>query len=46
VRLAHRIRELDELPHKLRDMPSIKKVKYWYAQSFQVSFVPLIILPS
>ncbi|QRV91641.1 alpha-ketoacid dehydrogenase kinase [Ceratobasidium sp. AG-Ba] len=35
VRLAHRIRELDELPHKLRDMPSIKKVKYWYAQSFQ-----------
>ncbi|KAG9093738.1 hypothetical protein FS749_013832 [Ceratobasidium sp. UAMH 11750] len=35
VRLAHRIRELDELPHQLRDMPSIKKVKYWYAQSFQ-----------
>ncbi|KAJ1310845.1 hypothetical protein OPQ81_009363 [Rhizoctonia solani] len=35
VRLAHRIRELDELPHNLRDMPSIKKVKNWYAQSFQ-----------
>jgi pyruvate dehydrogenase kinase 2/3/4 len=42
VRLAHRIRELDELPHNLRDMPSIKKVKNWYAQSFQVSYQHLV----
>lgn len=37
VRLAHRVKELDELPHNLSDMPSIIKVKNWYAQSFQVS---------
>lgn len=36
VRLAHRVKELDELPHNLSDMPSIKKVKNWYAQSFEV----------
>ena len=36
VRLAHRMKELDELPHNLSDMPSIKKVKNWYAQSFEV----------
>lgn len=36
VRLAHRVKELDELPHNLSDMPSIQKVKNWYAQSFQV----------
>ncbi|KAL1920927.1 uncharacterized protein VTP21DRAFT_11562 [Calcarisporiella thermophila] len=35
VRLAHRVKELDELPHGLSEMPSIKKVKNWYAQSFQ-----------
>jgi pyruvate dehydrogenase kinase 2/3/4 len=36
VRLAHRVKELDELPHDLSRMPSIKKVKNWYAQSFEV----------
>lgn len=36
VRLAHRVKELDELPHRLSAMPSITKVKDWYAQSFEV----------
>lgn len=36
VRLAHRAKELDELPHNLGSMPSIQKVKNWYAQSFEV----------
>jgi pyruvate dehydrogenase kinase 2/3/4 len=36
VRLAHRVKELDDLPHNLSAMPSIKKVKNWYAQSFEV----------
>ncbi|KAF8169878.1 mitochondrial branched-chain alpha-ketoacid dehydrogenase kinase-domain-containing protein [Mycena galopus ATCC 62051] len=46
VRLAHRVKELDELPHNLSAMPSIKKVKNWYAQSFEelISF-PAITLP-
>jgi len=42
VRLAHRVKELDELPHNLSAMPSINKVKNWYAQSFEVR----ILLPS
>lgn len=37
VRLAHRVKELDELPEQLNEMPSIKRVKEWYAQSFEVS---------
>ncbi|KIY68502.1 mitochondrial pyruvate dehydrogenase [Cylindrobasidium torrendii FP15055 ss-10] len=41
VRLAHRVKELDELPHNLHAMPSIQKVKNWYAQSFE----ELISLP-
>ncbi|KAH6906639.1 mitochondrial branched-chain alpha-ketoacid dehydrogenase kinase-domain-containing protein [Coprinopsis sp. MPI-PUGE-AT-0042] len=47
VRLAHRVKELDELPHNLSDMPSIKKVKNWYAQSFEelITF-PQIHLPA
>lgn len=46
VRLAHRAKELDELPHSLGSMPSIQKVKNWYAQSFEelISF-PIISLP-
>ena len=36
MRLAHRVKELDELPHNLGAMPSINKVKEWYAQSFEV----------
>jgi len=35
IRLAHRVKELEELPNNLSDMPSIIKVKNWYAQSFQ-----------
>ncbi|KAI9804791.1 MAG: hypothetical protein M1825_001159 [Sarcosagium campestre] len=35
IRLAHRVRELDELPDGLNEMESIKKVKHWYAQSFE-----------
>ncbi|KAI9232760.1 MAG: mitochondrial branched-chain alpha-ketoacid dehydrogenase kinase-domain-containing protein [Podila humilis] len=35
IRLAHRVKELEELPHNLSDMPSIIRVKNWYAQSFQ-----------
>ncbi|KAG7095830.1 hypothetical protein E1B28_006525 [Marasmius oreades] len=43
VRLAHRVKELDELPHDLNRMPSIIKVKNWYAQSFEelISFPPI-----
>jgi hypothetical protein len=37
IRLAHRVKELDNLPHNLSQMPSIEKVKQWYAESFQVS---------
>jgi pyruvate dehydrogenase kinase 2/3/4 len=39
VRLAHRVKELDELPHNLGQMPSIIKVKNWYAQSFEVTLI-------
>ncbi|KAI9276298.1 hypothetical protein BY458DRAFT_433801 [Sporodiniella umbellata] len=35
IRLAHRVKELEELPNNLSKMPSIIKVKDWYAQSFQ-----------
>lgn len=35
VRLAHRVKELDELPNGLNEMPSIIRVKEWYAQSFE-----------
>jgi hypothetical protein len=31
------VKELDELPHNLSTMPSINKVKNWYAQSFEAS---------
>lgn len=34
VRFAHRVVELDTLPHGLAGTPSITKVKAWYAQSF------------
>lgn len=43
MRLAHRVKELDELPQNLSAMPSINKVKDWYAQSFEVPrFSPMI----
>lgn len=35
VRLAHRVKELHELPYGLAEMPSIIKVKNWYAKSFK-----------
>lgn len=35
MRLAHRVKELEELPRHLSEMPSIIKVKNWYAESFQ-----------
>ncbi|CRG89007.1 pyruvate dehydrogenase kinase [Talaromyces islandicus] len=35
IRLAHRVQELNDLPDGLNDMPSIKKVRDWYAQSFE-----------
>lgn len=38
IRLAHRVQELGELPDGLKDMPSIKKVQDWYAQSFEVIY--------
>jgi pyruvate dehydrogenase kinase 2/3/4 len=38
IRLSHRVKELDELPDRLNEMESIKRVKEWYAESFQVRF--------
>ncbi|KAI9684870.1 MAG: hypothetical protein M1822_005519 [Bathelium mastoideum] len=35
IRLAHRVRELGDLPDGLNEMPSIKRVQDWYAQSFE-----------
>jgi pyruvate dehydrogenase kinase 2/3/4 len=35
IRLAHRVQELQDLPDGLNEMPSIKKVQDWYAQSFE-----------
>lgn len=45
IRLAHRVKELDQLPHNLSSMPSIQKVKHWYAQSFEelVNFPPICL---
>jgi hypothetical protein len=36
VRLAHRVQDLDELPEGLSKMPSIQRVRDWYAESFEV----------
>ncbi|OBT73112.1 hypothetical protein VF21_08942 [Pseudogymnoascus sp. 05NY08] len=35
IRLAHRVQELSDLPDGLNEMTSIKRVKDWYAQSFE-----------
>ncbi|EFW99061.1 pyruvate dehydrogenase kinase [Grosmannia clavigera kw1407] len=35
IRLAHRVEELENLPDGLGDMPSVRKVQDWYAQSFE-----------
>lgn len=34
IRLAHRVQDLDSLPRGLAVLPSIKKVREWYLQSF------------
>lgn len=41
IRLAHRVQELGDLPEGLNEMPSIRKVSDWYAQSFEVRQDPL-----
>ncbi|KAG1460394.1 hypothetical protein G6F56_005957 [Rhizopus delemar] len=47
IRIAHRVKELDELPPSLGEMPSIIKVKNWYAQSFEeLTTLPLAELSS
>lgn len=33
VRYAHRIKNLDHLPHGLSDMPSVQQVREWYVNS-------------
>ncbi|KAI9895677.1 hypothetical protein PsorP6_019565 [Peronosclerospora sorghi] len=33
VRYAHRIKNLEDLPHGLSDMPSVKQVREWYVNS-------------
>ncbi|KAJ3317196.1 hypothetical protein HDU76_001288, partial [Blyttiomyces sp. JEL0837] len=35
IRLAHRVAELENLPHNLSTMPSVLRVKHWYTQSFK-----------
>ncbi|KAF2464958.1 alpha-ketoacid dehydrogenase kinase [Lindgomyces ingoldianus] len=35
IRLAHRVQELHDLPDGLNEMPSIGRVRDWYAQSFE-----------
>ncbi|KAI0882529.1 mitochondrial branched-chain alpha-ketoacid dehydrogenase kinase-domain-containing protein [Annulohypoxylon maeteangense] len=35
IRLAHRVQELTHLPDGLSEMPSVRKVQDWYAQSFE-----------
>lgn len=34
IRLAHRVKDLEALPNGLNEMPSIKRVRDWYLQSF------------
>ncbi|KAL6915708.1 hypothetical protein FSHL1_007158 [Fusarium sambucinum] len=47
IRLAHRVQELDELPDGLNEMPSVIRVKDWYAQSFEeITQLPRPELPS
>lgn len=35
IRLAHRVRDLNDLPHGLSRMPSVQLVKEWYIKSFE-----------
>lgn len=47
IRLSHRVKELDELPDRLNEMENIKRVKEWYAESFQelIEFPPPKLSP-
>ncbi|RXK39470.1 pyruvate dehydrogenase kinase [Tremella mesenterica] len=47
IRLSHRVVELESLPDGLNRMPSIEKVKEWYAQSFEelVTFPKPVLSP-
>jgi pyruvate dehydrogenase kinase 2/3/4 len=40
IRLAQRVQELSDLPDGLNEMPSIQRVRDWYAQSFEVRRYP------
>ncbi|GHJ84282.1 hypothetical protein NliqN6_0684 [Naganishia liquefaciens] len=42
IRLSHRVKELDELPDGLAEMDGVRRVKEWYAESFNdlVNFPP------
>lgn len=42
IRLAHRVQELSDLPDGLNEMPSIQRVRDWYAQSFEVGRMLLL----
>lgn len=35
IRLAHRVCDLEQLPHGLNEMQSVKQVKDWYIKSFE-----------
>ncbi|KAJ3410748.1 hypothetical protein HDV05_003287 [Chytridiales sp. JEL 0842] len=35
IRLAHRVVELENLPHDLSHMPAVRRVKDWYTQSYK-----------
>lgn len=35
VRLAHRVRDLQDMPHGLSGMPSVVQVRHWYEESFE-----------
>lgn len=47
IRLSHRVKDLDELPDGLSEMEGVKRVKEWYAESFDelVSFPPPVLPP-
>ncbi|KAJ9116658.1 hypothetical protein QFC20_000591 [Naganishia adeliensis] len=47
IRLSHRVKELDELPDGLAEMDGVRRVKEWYAESFNdlVTFPPPKLAP-
>jgi pyruvate dehydrogenase kinase 2/3/4 len=45
IRLAHRVKELNQLPDGLNEMPSIQRVANWYMQSFEVGFFGFFFPP-